>query len=755
MTAATEKQIADILAEMTLEEKIALTIGKDLWTSNGVSRLGIEPIVMTDGPHGVRKAAEGDEIGLGNSIPATCFPPAVSLAASWDTELAREIGRALGEECLELNVQVLLGPGVNIKRTPLNGRNFEYFSEDPLVAGKMGTALVQGVQSQGVGTSLKHFACNNQEWERMTINAEVDPRTLREIYLAAFERVVKEAQPWTIMASYNKVNGTYASENPELLSTILKDEWGFEGVVVSDWGAVNEKAKALEAGLDLEMPGPGVNHTEKIKALVNEGKLSEAAIDAAAQRMLSIILKGNANKKAGTTFDRDQHHALARRAAADSIVLLKNEDKLLPLSKEALKGKEVAVIGAFAKKPRYQGAGSSQIVPTRLDSPLEELQNWLGDTATVSYSAGYGQDGEAQDEDSLLKEAVAVAEKAAVAIILVGLPDSFESEGFDRKHLDMPASHNRLIEEVCRVQPNTIVVLQNGSAITMPWLNAAKAVVEAGLGGQAVGGAIADVLSGKVNPSGKLAETFPIRLEDTPAYINYPGENGTVRYGEGLFVGYRYYDKKKVATLFPFGHGLSYTTFEYSDLQLGKSEFKPGDSLEVKVKLRNSGAVAGKEIVQLYAHPLKSEYVRPEKELKAFAKVELQPGESREVTLTLSDQDFRVYDKERQGWRIEGGSYLLEVGGSSDKLVLSQELSVWEDPRSARGVFTPMTSVARYLKDPAGRQAVLEAVQGTILENWLATENEMFTGMPLAKVLGFMSFPEEKLDAIVAKTNQS
>lgn len=753
MMSVTEKQVTEILAEMTLEEKIALTIGKDLWTTNGVPRLGIEPIVMTDGPHGVRKSPQGSEIGLGNSIPATCFPTAVSLAASWDIELAHEIGIALAEECLEFDVQVLLGPGVNIKRTPLNGRNFEYFSEDPLLAGKMGAAWVQGVQSLGVGTSLKHYACNNQEWERMSINAEIDPRTLREIYLAAFERVVKEAQPWTIMAAYNKVNGTYASENPELLSTILKDDWGFQGVVVSDWGAVNQKAKALEAGLDLEMPGPGLNHTEKIKALVGEGKLAEAAIEAAAYRMLTMILKGNANKQAGTTFDREKHHALARRAAAESMVLLKNADELLPLKKDELQGKEVVVIGAFAQKPRYQGAGSSQIVPTQLDSPLEELQNWLGDTVKVSYSAGYGQD--AAGPDSLIKEAVSIAEKAAVAIILAGLPDSYESEGFDRKQLGMPASHNQLIEAVCRVQPNTIVILQNGSAITMPWLNEPKAVVEAGLGGQAVGGAIVDILSGKVNPCGKLAETFPIQLEDTPAYLNYPGEGGTVRYGEGLFVGYRYYDKKKIAPLFPFGYGLSYTTFEYSDLQLAKSEFKPGDNLEVRFKLKNSGTVAGKEIVQLYVQALHSEYVRPTKELKAFTKVELQPGESREVILKLTDQDFRVYDRERQSWRVEGGAYLIAVGGSSDNLRLNQELQVWEDPRSARGTFTRMTALSRYLKDPAGREVILGLVKGSVAESWLTHESEMFSAMPLVKIFGFMNLPDEALDAIVAQVNQA
>lgn len=418
----TEAQVAEWLRQMNLEEKIALTIGRDFWSTNSVERLGIPSIALNDGPHGVRKPKQGgDGIGIRNSIPATCFPTAVSLASSWDTDLAYEIGQALGQECLALDVQVLLGPGVNIKRTPLGGRNFEYFSEDPVVAGELGTAWVRGVQSQGVGTSLKHYACNNQEWERMTINAEIDQRTLREIYLAAFEQVVKEAQPWTVMAAYNKVNGIYAAEHPQLLQNILKQEWGFDGVAVSDWGAVNEKAKALAAGLDLEMPGPITNHTEKIARLVREGKLSEAAIDAAAERILALILRGTAGRKSDYTFDQAAHHALARRAAANSIVLLKNSDAVLPLKPEKLK--RIAVIGRFAKQPRFQGSGSSQVVPTRLDTTFQELQNWLGQEVSLTYADGYGE-GEQSDEQ-LLAEAVAQARQADVALIFVGLPDSF------------------------------------------------------------------------------------------------------------------------------------------------------------------------------------------------------------------------------------------------------------------------------------------------------------------------------------------
>ncbi|HEX2911280.1 MAG TPA: glycoside hydrolase family 3 C-terminal domain-containing protein [Chloroflexia bacterium] len=751
---AVEQQINNLLAQMTLEEKIALTIGRNFWSTHPVERLGVAPIAMNDGPHGIRKpqANAESEIGVRNSIPATCFPPAVTLAASWDIALAEEIGRALGEECQEIDVQVLLGPGVNIKRTPLGGRNFEYFSEDPMLAGEIGAAWVRGVQSQGVGTSLKHYACNNQEWERMTIDAVIDQRTLREIYLAAFERVVKKARPWTIMAAYNKVNGVYASENPQLLTQILKEEWGFEGVVVSDWGAVNEKGRALTAGLDLEMPGPGVNHTARLVKLVQNGQLEEAAIDRAAARVLRMILQGHAGRKTGVHFDRAAHHALARRAAAEATVLLKNEDNLLPLKPEGLSS--VAVIGQFARSPRYQGAGSSQIVPTQLDKPLEELESWLSGKATVTYAEGYNESEE--PDEALIQEAVSKAQQASVAIIVAGLPGPFESEGYDRTHIFMPKSHNRLIEEVCRVQPNTVLVLQNGSVVAMPWLSGVKAVVEVGLGGQAGGSAIVDVLSGKVNPAGKLAETFPERLEDTPAYINYPGESGVVRYGEGVFVGYRYYDKKKVQPLFPFGYGLSYTTFEYSGLKLNKDTFKAGETLEVRVSVRNSGERAGKEIVQLYVRSTASQYSRPVRELKAFAKVALEPGETKEVTLTLEERDFMVYDSERQAWRMEGGSYQIEVGPSSAELPLSAAVTVQEDLASARRRFTRMTEL-KYFVENEQALALIRQNFGSSgdVEQWITNADEMFLAIPIIKIAGFQGISEEQVDAFIAHLNQA
>ena len=744
-----DEQVAKLLRELTLEEKIALTIGHDFWSTNGVERLNIQPINLNDGPHGVRKPPTGGELGLGNSIPATCFPTAMALAASWDTALLDEVGKALGEEAQALDTQVLLGPGVNIKRTPLGGRNFEYFSEDPVLAGEMGAALAAGIQSKGVGTSLKHYACNNQEYERMSISAEIDERTLREIYLTAFEKVVKKVQPWTVMAAYNKVNGVFATESPLLLTQILKEEWGFEGVVVSDWGAVNDKAACLTAGLDLEMPGPGANHTEAIAGLVREGKLDEKAIDEAARRVLELIVKGNASRQSGATFDQAAHHALARRAAAESMVLIKNEGKLLPLKPENTGS--VAVIGRFAKEPRYQGSGSSQVVPTQLDNAYDELAAWLGASAKLSYADGYGES--EQPESAVLEEAVQVAKAASLALLFVGLPGSFESEGFDRTHIFMPESHNRLVEEICKVQPNTVVILHNGSVVAMPWLDQANAVLEAGLGGQAVGGAVVDVLSGKVNPSGKLAETFPLRIEDTPAYINYPGTAGKVYYGEGLYVGYRYYDKKKIMPLLPFGYGLSYTTFEYEKVEAARSEVGPGEGLEVTVSVRNSGKVAGKEVIQLYVRSLNPEYDGPDKQLKAFGKVSIGPGETAQVKLTLEERDFMLYDTERKAWRIAGEDFEILVGGSSDKLPLKTQIKVKADPRSYRRILNRLSPLSFFLENPTGKAIIGQMAAGTPFEEWLG--DPMLASIPIGKLVNFAGMPEAVIQNIITQVNEA
>ncbi|MGZ3647278.1 MAG: glycoside hydrolase family 3 C-terminal domain-containing protein, partial [Ktedonobacteraceae bacterium] len=740
----------ELMSKMTLEEKIALTIGKDFWSTNGVERLGIVPIALNDGPHGVRKPAASTEIGLGSSFAATCFPTANTLACSWDTTLVEEVGEALGEECLALDVQVLLGPGVNIKRTPLGGRCFEYYSEDPVLAGELGSAFVNGVQSKGIGTSLKHYACNNQEFERMSINVEIDQRTLREIYLTAFERVVRKARPWTVMCAYNKVNGTYASEHPQLLRDILKKEWGFEGVLVSDWGAVNVKEKALESGLDLQMPGYTGNHTAKMAQLVRDGQLSESVIDEAATRVLRMMLQGRENRQPGFVFDPQVHHALARRAAAESIVLLKNTDHVLPLQVEQLRS--VAIIGRFAKEPRYQGAGSSQVVPTEMDSSYDELQGWFGDKVHTTYADGYNDEGSL--DESLLHEAIEQAKTSDVALIFAGLPGAYESEGYDRKHLFMPESHNRLIAEVCQVQPNTIVVLHNGGAVAMPWIDGPKAIIEAGLGGQAVGGGIVDVLSGKVNPSGKLAETFPVRIEDTPAYINYPGENNNVYYGERLFVGYRYYDKKEIKPLFPFGFGLSYTTFEYTNLLLNKTEMNTRETLDITVTIHNSGTRAGKEVIQLYIQSLTSQFIRPNKELKAFAKVELEAGESKDIRMTLEERDFQIYDDERQAWRIEGGEYNILIGSSCETIELHERVIVNEDPRSMTLQFNRMSPIKQFLQYSKTRELLTQTFAGLPRAALFLGDDEMFTSMPIAKMVVLGALTDEKVDTLIEQANQ-
>ncbi|HJT75237.1 MAG TPA: glycoside hydrolase family 3 C-terminal domain-containing protein [Chitinophaga sp.] len=659
----------ELVAKMTLEEKAAICSGRDFWSTKPLERLGIPSIFMTDGPHGLRKSAGVD---FTNTVPATCFPTAAGLASSWNPELLTEMGQALGEECQANNVQFLLGPGVNMKRSPLGGRNFEYFSEDPLLAGKMAAALIRGVQSQGVGTSLKHFAANNQEFERLTNNSVVDERTLHEIYLPAFEIAVKEAQPWTVMCSYNKLNGTYASENSLLLDSILRKQWGFKGFVVSDWGAVNNRPLGVKAGLNLEMPGNGGVNDKKIVDAVNNGTLSVQQLDESAVQTLALFLQTYALHKADATYDKQLHHQLARKISSECIVLLKNTNNALPLNFNSTK--KIALIGGFAKTPRYQGAGSSQVNPTQISNVFDALTKAAGKQAIISYAQGYTSD--ATTDDKLIAEAQQQAKNSQLAVIFAGLPDSYESEGFDRSNMDMPAAFNRLIEEVTKVQPNTVVVLMNGSAVSMPWAGKVRGIVEAWLGGQAGGEALSDVLTGSVNPSGKLSETFAARLEDTPSYTEFPGRNGNTLYGEGIFIGYRYYDTKKVAPLFPFGYGLSYTTFAYTGIKVSSNTAKDTDKITVSVKVKNTGRVAGKEIVQLYLHDEDKIVTRPEKELKHFAKVMLQPGEETTVNFELSYRDFAYYDEKVHDWQTSNGKYIVLAGGSSASLPLQQTLVI-------------------------------------------------------------------------------
>ncbi|MBW9109089.1 glycoside hydrolase family 3 C-terminal domain-containing protein [Microbacterium ureisolvens] len=662
------------VTELTLEEKASLTSGASFWHTKSVDRVGVPAIMVTDGPHGLRKQREGgDHLGIGDSVPATCFPPAVGLGSSWDIDLVHRVGEALGTETSIENVGVLLGPGINIKRSPLCGRNFEYLSEDPIVSGVLGAAIVRGIQSKGVGTSLKHFAANNQENDRMRSSSDVDPRPLREIYLRGFQRVVEDAQPWTVMCSYNRINGVYASEDPWLLTRVLRDEWGFEGLVVSDWGAVNERVPGLAAGMDLEMPSSNGVTDAQIVAAVRDGSLVESAVDVAAGRVLDLVRK--ATEGAGAVagpLDVDAHHALAREAAGRSIVLLKNDGDLLPLAKDA----KIAVIGEFAEKPRYQGAGSSMINPTRLDSALEEIRALTA--GEVAYAQGFSNALEVADEQTsaLRDEAVAAASVSDVVVLFLGLPARLESEGYDREDIDLPAAQLHLVDAVLAANPNTVVVLSNGGVVALPFADRVPAILEAWLLGQAGGAATADVLFGDVNPSAKLTETIPMRLEDTPAFLDFPGEFSHTRYGEGLFVGYRWYDARRLEVAFPFGHGLSYTTFSYTD---AAAQVDANGDVEVTVAVTNTGDRAGREVVQVYTSLNGSSVQRAPRELKAFASVALEPGETQVVTLTVRRKDLAYWDIRPGRWVVEGGEYTIDVAASSRDIRSSVTVAVEGD----------------------------------------------------------------------------
>lgn len=660
--------IEKIIDSLTLNEKASLCSGHDFWNLKGIPEKGIPSVMVTDGPHGLRKqAGSADHIGLNASVPATCFPTAAGLAATWDESLLEEIGQALGRESRDQQVAVILGPGANIKRSPLCGRNFEYFSEDPLLSGRMAAAHIRGVQSQGVGTSLKHFAVNNQERRRMSIDAIVDERAMREVYLAGFEYAVRHARPATVMCAYNRVNGTYCSEHRELLTDILKTEWGFEGLVVTDWGAANDRVEGLKAGLDLEMPGTqGVNDALIVEA-VEGGLLDVRTLDEAVGRILSVVLPAAEALSKPSRCDYDTHHELARKAAARSVVLLKNERDTLPLA--AYSG-SIALIGEFAVHPRYQGAGSSLINPVRVVNALDAVKEYV-DESRVRYAAGYDRN-DGQVHQKLIDEACDVAHNADVVLLFVGLPDSFESEGFDRTHLDLPQSHTALIRAVAAVNPNTVVILSNGAPVTMPWLSDVPVVLESYLGGQACGSGVADVIFGTVNPSGRLAETLPARIEDVSSSPNFPGGTSAVAYAESVYVGYRYNDTAGPAPLFPFGYGLSYTSFSYGELEVKPSQ----DGYQVSCTITNTGALRGAEVVQLYLRDVESSVFRPAKELKGFARVELDPGEHARAELSLDRRAFCFWDSGAHAWALEPGSFEVLVGASSSDIRLTATIEV-------------------------------------------------------------------------------
>jgi beta-glucosidase len=696
-----------VIDSLTLEERAALGSGGSFWRTKAV---GVVPAIMlTDGPHGVRKQdGEADHLGIGASHPATCFPPAVALGQTWDPELVERIGSALGDECQAAGVHVLLGPGVNIKRDPRCGRNFEYYSEDPLISGVLGAAWVNGIQSRGVGASVKHFAANNTETDRMRSSSDVDMRTLREIYLRAFQRVVEYARPWTVMCSYNRVNGTYAAENHWLLTALLRDEWGFDGAVVSDWGAVANRVAAVAARLDLQMPADGGAGDADVVAAVKAGRLEQGAVDRAATCVAKLAVRATGGVRPASSLDVDAHHALAREVAGRGIVLLKNDGDLLPLARSGA----IAVIGDFAQSPRYQGGGSSHVNPTRLDIPLDEIRCLAGE-ATVTYARGFTTERSSEaatpreDAVSLREDAVAAARAADVAVVFLGLAAAQESEGFDREHIELPRGQLDLLDAVVAVQPRTVVVLSHGGVLRLaPVADVAPAILDGALLGQAGGGAIADVLFGIINPSGRLTETVPVRLEDAPAFLTSPGEHQHVVYGERIFVGYRGYDARRLDVTFPFGHGLSYTRFDYSDLRLTAAQH----GVTATVTVTNSGPRTGREVVQLYVGLPTSDVARAPRSLIGFCGVTIEPGESRDVDVRVQRQDLAYWDVRLNQWIVENGDYEFAVGASSRDIRLAATIFVAGD--TARPALTLDSTLGEVLFDP---------VAGPLIVEWMGT----------------------------------
>lgn len=738
-----ERDIKKLISEMTLEEKAGMCSGEDFWHLKKVERLGIPAVMVSDGPHGLRKQPDvGDHLGIGESIVAVCFPAACATASSFDTDLIHEMGEILGEECQAENLSVLLGPAVNIKRSPLCGRNFEYLSEDPYLAGKMAAAYIKGVQSRDVGTSIKHFAANNQEYRRMSCSSNLSERTFREIYLAAFETAVKEAQPKTVMCSYNKINGTYASENHHLLTEILRDEWGFEGYVMTDWGAVADRVKGIVAGLDLEMPGSGGFNDAKIVAAVKDGSLDEKLVDKAVENILKVVFSYVDHRHSDAVFDRDADHEKAVKIETECAVLLENNGAL-PLKADT----KAVYIGEYAAKPRYQGGGSSHINASRVTSALESAK---AKGRAVSYVKGFPFDKDEEDEKELAA-AVQAAKEVDVAVIFAGLPDIIESEGYDRKDMKLPACQNKLIEAVAKVQPNTVVVLHNGSPVETPWADSVAAVLEMYLGGQGVGEATDQLLYGEVNPSGRLAETFPYHLEDNPSYLNFPGDGVNVDYAEGIYVGYRYYDTKKMPVRWAFGHGLSYTTYEYGNLNMPTETLGDEGSVKVTVDVKNTGNVAGKEVVQLYVSDKNGTAGRPAKELKGFAKVELAPGETNTVEFTLAARDLSFYHEGLGDWYAPSGTYEILVGHASDEIALTGELS-FETKKMPPLYVSGATTIGELLAHPVTAPVVgqmmqqmkggmLDAMQSEDAAEALGTGSEMMEammmGMPLKSLASF------------------
>ena len=760
------EKIQNLISQMTLEEKAGMCSGADFWNLKGIERLGIPKVMVTDGPHGIRKQAESaDHLGINESEKAICFPAGCATASSFDRDLIRRQGELLGQECQAMNVSTILGPAMNIKRSPLCGRNFEYYSEDPYVSTEIAAALIEGVQSKKVGTSAKHFVANNQEKRRMTNSSDADERTLREIYLASFEGAVKKAKPWTVMSSYNRINGEFVGDNKEYLTDILRKEWGFDGYVVSDWGAVNDRISSLAAGLDLEMP-PGDHENDRlIVKAVQEGKLDESVVDQACERILNIIFRYTENRDEKAVFDYEKDHKAAAEIEAECMVLLKNENEILPLNSD----KKIAFIGKYAKTPRYQGGGSSHINSWKVESALDAAKE-IPELANVTFAEGY-QDEKDEVIEELQMKAVKVAAEADVAVLFLGLPDNFESEGYDRKHMNLPNCQNELVEKVLEVQKHVVVVLHNGSAVIMPWKDQVEGILEAYLGGEAVGKAVAEVLAGIKNPSGRLAETFPLRLEDTPCYLTYGKGFDNADYREGVFVGYRYYTSRKMETAFPFGHGLSYTTFAYSDLQLDKKEMTDKESVQVSVKVKNTGNRAGKTVVQLYVEAPETEVIRPVRELRGFEKIFLEAVEEKTVTFILGERAFAYWNTLIHDWYAEEGTYKVMIGENADQMCVGEEITV-HPTKELPKTYSLNTCLGELMRDPKAQAVMAPFMQG-MAQNDAATDmaeanandqsgvvNQemmaaMMEGMPLRQLLSFVpGIKREMLEQIVDALNQ-
>lgn len=750
--------IKNIINQLTLEEKAALCSTKNFWETQDIQRLKIPSITLTDGSYGLVKRLSG----YSDVIPSTCFPTSSALSSSWDVDLAYAVGKAIGEECQAEGVHALLGPAINIQRTPLNGRNFEYYSEDPVLSGEMAAAFIQGVQSEGVGACVKHYIANNQEHEKQVTNNIIDEQPLRELYLHNLEIAIKKGQPVAVMTAYNNVNGVPCCENSYLLTDVLRNQWNFKGFVVSDLFGVKSIIDALNAGLNLELPySYDISGKEIIEAVLT-GTLDVSILDKSIEGFLNVVFKVTEDNKEDATYDKRKHNELAREAAENSMVLLKNKHNLLPLKREKLKNKKIAIIGEYAQEPRYQGEGCCCITPNMLENAYDEINKLVGNSIKLYYAKGYSTSGENIEHDNnLLKEAKKAAKESDVAIIFAGTDKSGDQVNTDMKNMSLPDNQVKLIKEIGKIQKNLIVVLSNGSPIIMsPWSKYADAILEAWLAGQASGGAIADILFGITTPSGKLSSTFPIKLEDNPAYLDYVDSDNNLEYKEGIFVGYRYYDKKKMDVEYPFGFGLSYTTFDYNDLVLNKDLIKDNDTLEVKLKVKNTGKYFGKEIVELYIKNLISTSPKPEKELKAFTKTALYPGEEKEVSFTLNTSDFSHYDPSTHNWVVESGPYEILIGKSSRDIPLSKNIYI-QSSYVPKIIYTENTLIGDFLKNQKA-QPIIEPIIANVAQDIIPNDDDreqlliFIKNTPIRKLIAMSkgAFTKEMLDSLLKSVNE-